>query len=64
MLEGRTSSCDILQRYSRQTHSSCYGCSEFFFGLNSDSKVYQVKVIAKETNPSDSNKSVVIEIRK
>jgi hypothetical protein len=47
-----------------QTHSSCHGCSEYFFRLNSASKVYQVKKIAKETNPSVNNKCQAIEIRK
>jgi hypothetical protein len=39
-------------------------CSESFFRLYSASKVYQVKEITKETNPSDNNKSHAIEIRK
>jgi hypothetical protein len=38
--------------------------SESFFRLNSASKVYEVKEIAKETNPSVNNKRQAIEIRK
>jgi hypothetical protein len=46
--------------------SICLGiiCSESFFRLNSASKVYQVKEIAKGTNPSVNNKRQAIEIRK
>jgi hypothetical protein len=39
-------------------------CSEYFFRLNSASKVYRVKEITKETNPSDNDKSQAIEIRR
>jgi hypothetical protein len=64
ILGARTSSHDSLQRALRADTFQLSWVFRIFFRLNSASKVYQVKEIAKETNPSVNNKLQAIEIRK